>query len=278
MLYFAYDGTIHGDWVGNYSVQLASHQADRTLNLLYVAESLRAPADVDHKLDHFDAICKRSAVKLVVRILDYEQSVFETTKTALDADTQSLLVCGTRAGRAQRDLLQGTVAERFLRTQICPTLAIRVNNSGVLGVPSRLLVPIRRESRRFRESFPVLKPLAHGGKKVSLFCVESVSSLPWYPLTHDQREHLISRGHDYCLHVEHQLQTELGFSEWDIDSQVTVSADVSSEIVLAANRMKAQLILLGASRRSPFRRLLDGNLIEQVLRIATCDVAIYGGA
>ncbi len=278
MLYFAYDGTIHGDWVGNYAVQLASHQADRTLNLMHVAEVNRAQVDVDNKLAHFDAICKRSAVKLVVRLLAYEQSVFGTIKSALQTDTPSLLVCGTRAGRAQRDILQGTVAERFLKAQVCPTLAIRVNNAGVLGVPSRLLVPVRPQSQQFTESFPVLKLLAHGGRKVNLFCVESDSSMPWYPMTHDQRECLLSRGRDYCLDVEHQLQAELGLSEWDVDSHVTVSADVSSEIVLAANRTKAQLILLGASRRARFRRLVDGNLIEQVLRKATCDVAIYGGA
>ncbi len=278
MLYFAYDGTIHGDWVGNYAVQLASRQSDRTLNLIHVTEANRAQAVVDIKLAHFDAICKRSEVKLIIQMLAYEQSVFETIKSALQNDTRSLLVCGTRAGRAQRDILQGTVAERFLKTHLCPTLAIRVNNSGVLGVPSRLLLPIRRASRQFTKAFPVLKLLAQGGKKVSLVCVESVSFSPWYPLTHDQREHLLSRGRDYCLDVEQQLQAELGFSEWNVDAQVIASNDVPSEIVLAANRTKAQLILLGASRRARFRRLVDGNLIEQVLRKATCDVAIYGGA
>jgi nucleotide-binding universal stress UspA family protein len=62
-----------------------------------------------------------------------------------------------------------------------------------------------------------------------------------------------------------------------IDAHVTVSDDVPKEIVIAANKTKSRLICLGASERNLSERFWFGNPIEQVLRNATCDVAIYRG-
>ena len=50
------------------------------------------------------------------------------------------------------------------------------------------------------------------------------------------------------------------------------------EIVIAANKTKARLIYIAAAPRSFLERLLHGYSLENVLRNAGCDVAIYGGA
>ena len=63
-----------------------------------------------------------------------------------------------------------------------------------------------------------------------------------------------------------------------MDANVVVSDDVPKEIVIHASRSKSRLIYLGASERNLTQRLWYGNPIEQVLREAPCDVAIYRGA
>lgn len=62
-----------------------------------------------------------------------------------------------------------------------------------------------------------------------------------------------------------------------MDAHVVVSDDVSKEIVIAANKTRSKLIYMGASKRSLMERFYYGNPMEQVLRDATCDVAIYRG-
>jgi nucleotide-binding universal stress UspA family protein len=61
-----------------------------------------------------------------------------------------------------------------------------------------------------------------------------------------------------------------------LDLAVVVSDDVPKEIVILANKMKSQLIFMGASERALGQRLVYGSPIEQVLRSAPCDVAIHG--
>ena len=50
MFYFAYDGTIHGDWVSHYALRLAAQHPDRELRLLYVDEGRVEPRQLDEKL------------------------------------------------------------------------------------------------------------------------------------------------------------------------------------------------------------------------------------
>jgi nucleotide-binding universal stress UspA family protein len=77
--------------------------------------------------------------------------------------------------------------------------------------------------------------------------------------------------------VEKEISDQLGLGAKVVDAQVAVSDDVSSEIVLAANKTKSRLIYLGASERNLSERYFYGNPVERVLRDATCDVAIYRG-
>ena len=62
-----------------------------------------------------------------------------------------------------------------------------------------------------------------------------------------------------------------------VEGRAVVSDDVPKEIVIQANQLGARLILMHAARRSLPHRFLYGNPIEQVLRNAPCDVAVYRG-
>lgn len=49
MLHFAYDGSINGDWVSHYAVQLASAQHDRTLRLIHFRGGQILPTILEDK-------------------------------------------------------------------------------------------------------------------------------------------------------------------------------------------------------------------------------------
>jgi nucleotide-binding universal stress UspA family protein len=96
-------------------------------------------------------------------------------------------------------------------------------------------------------------------------------------LTHDRVQQLCQQGTEYCRRVEAEISQALGFKRSLIDGHVVVSDDVPKEIVIYANKVRARMIYLGASERSPPQRFFYGNPVEQVLRDANCDVAIYRG-
>lgn len=72
-----------------------------------------------------------------------------------------------------------------------------------------------------------------------------------------------------------QLRAGLAPHRFGLDSGVVVSDDTPREILLSAARHRSRLVCLGASRRTLPRRLLQGSLIEAVLRDAPSDVAVY---
>ena len=90
-------------------------------------------------------------------------------------------------------------------------------------------------------------------------------------------ERLRSPGQAYCERVEQEIVEQLGLGSKVMDAQVVVSDEIPREILIAANKTKSRLIYMGASERSLPQRFLYGSPIEQVLRDATCDVAIYRG-
>jgi nucleotide-binding universal stress UspA family protein len=48
-------------------------------------------------------------------------------------------------------------------------------------------------------------------------------------------------------------------------------------VLVLANRLKVQMVLLGVTERSLAHRVFYGKGIERVLRKTTCDVGIYRG-
>jgi nucleotide-binding universal stress UspA family protein len=96
-------------------------------------------------------------------------------------------------------------------------------------------------------------------------------------LSHASAERLQQPGQAYCEQIEREIRDQLGLGQGVVDAQVVVSDDVPKEIVITANKTRSRLIYLGASERNLTERFFFGNPIEQVLRDATCDVAIYRG-
>ncbi|MEZ6073151.1 MAG: universal stress protein [Pirellulales bacterium] len=90
-------------------------------------------------------------------------------------------------------------------------------------------------------------------------------------------EQLRTPAHTYCESVEQQIIDHFGSSPSLLDAHVAVSDDVAKEIAVTANKTKSQLIYIGAEEGGVTQQFFRGRPIEQILRSATCDVAVYRG-
>ncbi|MEX2185497.1 MAG: universal stress protein [Pirellulales bacterium] len=277
MFCFAYDGSINGDWVSHYAVQLASAHQERKLNAVHVRDGLISGPELDAKLQRLRAECERVGVELVPHMLVPDGTVLQDILSVIPEGPEHFLVCGTRVRERKRGFLTGTTSERLLRSQHCNVLAVRVVQPGLLGLPRRLLLPVAGHSRGFRSGWPFLRLFSSQVSHLHILLVVRVGGWRFRRMSHDSIERRRLTGREYCERVEHEIGEQLGVGSKVMDAQVVVSDDVPKEIVIAANKTKSRLIYMGASERNFTERFFHGNPIEQVLRDATCDVAIYRG-
>ncbi|MEZ6060871.1 MAG: universal stress protein [Planctomycetaceae bacterium] len=275
--FLAYDASTHGDWVAHYAARIVSQCAERTLHVVHVQDGRRSVSDCQIGLQHLQAESRRLKVELQVLEVPMQVSVEHTICNTVPRGPDSVLICGTRGRERSRGLFTGSLSERMLRLCHCRMLAIHVALPGLLGAPRRLLLPVSGHPRGFCHGLPFLKMLARDAAELHLLFVEPVSRRRLRLLSGSAVESLKTAGREYCRRIEAEILTELPSSPSLLDALVTVSDNVPREIVVAASRLHAQLILLGASERHLTERILHGNPIEQVLRTATCDVAIYRG-
>lgn len=277
MIHFAYDGTIHGDWVSHYAMRLASRHPSRELHLLHVDEQHLSRPALDERISHIEAQCQRLHVRLHVEICNLAGNVHQSLQSRLPGGGESLIICGMRSRRARTGFLSGTVSEQLLQSRRYPVLALRIMQPGVLGAPRDLLLPVSGRPLGLQSALPFLRLFAPDIMHLHLLHVRRVPVWRYRLLTYDTVERLSHAGREYCHRLEAEIGQQLNLAEAAIDATVIVSDDVPKEIVIFANKVKSRLIVLGASQRSLSQRFFYGNPIEQVLRDASCDVAVYRG-
>ena len=276
-VYFAYDGSLHGDWVSHYAVRMAAASAEKKLHLVHVRDDRTSDSERDAKLGRIRAECRRLGVETELHLPPPAQSALAAIRASVPPGPDSYLVCGTRSREHKRGLLSGTVAERLLRARHCHVLAIRVVQPGLLGLPRQLLLPVSGHPRGFRSGLPMLRLLAPDVSHLQILYVARVGRWRFRLLSRESAEQLRRPGQAYCDRIEQEIRAQLGPAPPVVDAHVVVSDDVPKEIVIAANKAQSRLIYLGASERNLSERFFFGNPVEQVLRDATCDVAIYRG-
>jgi nucleotide-binding universal stress UspA family protein len=278
MFLFAYDGSINGDWVSHYAVQLAAGYHDPTLTAVHVRDGRTKDTMLAEKLQRMRQECERHGVQLVVHLLTPAgRNPLDAIRSAVPEGPEHYLVCGTRAQGRGRGFLSGTTSEQLLRSGHCNVLAVRVVQPGLLGSPRRLLLPVTERSGGFRSGLPFLRLFGPQVSHLHIVLVARVGRGRFRVLSHEGSERLRSPGQAYCERVEREIVEQLGLGSKVMDAQVVVSDEIPREILIAANKTKSRLIYMGASERNLPQRFLYGSPIEQVLRDATCDVAIYRG-
>jgi len=142
MVYFAYDGTVDGDWVSRYAIQMAAHSSPSELHIVHVQEpgNPAIPAD---KIQRIEYECSLRHVKLTISEKPLHHDLFSTLVSMLDP--HSLVICGMRRRGHRADRLghlKNSNARLLLEHKMFDVLAVRVLHPGLLGVPHRLLLPL----------------------------------------------------------------------------------------------------------------------------------------
>ena len=256
-------------------IRLASHTPERRLSLVYVDEGRLARSELDTRVQHLGEESALAGVELAVRIEPMRRGVAATLVESVPQD--ALLVCGTRARERDLALLAGTVTARLLAEAPFGVLAVRVVQPGLLGLPRRLLVPVEGHARGFAGGLAFLSLFSRDVERLHVLYVQAVDRRHFRHMDHDAVEHALRKGRAYVARVEDEIARALPRLAQHIDASAVVSDDVPKEIVIQASRHHSRLIYLGASERGLPARFLYGNPIEQVLREAPCDVAIYRG-
>jgi nucleotide-binding universal stress UspA family protein len=276
VLHFAYDGSINGDWVARYALQIASRLADAGLHVWHVEDDEIPKTDLNDRIGRIRAECASRDIPFRLSLQAKGKSVASTLLAVVPQSPDHYLVCGTRVRQRGRGFLSGTVSERLLRDGRCQVLAIRVMQPGLLGRPRNFLLPVSGRPEGIRMGLPFLRLLVPDTAEIDVLLVHRLKRSRFLQITHAEAARLIAHDQEYILRIEKALSQELGIPLNRLDQRVVLSDDIPKEIVIQANKAKSQLIYMGASERSLRERSLYGNPIEQVLRSASCDVAIYG--
>jgi nucleotide-binding universal stress UspA family protein len=276
MVLFAYDGSLNGDWVAHYALGFAAHSPERRLHLVHVREP-DSGSDIAGRVQRIATEAEVLGVALESEIVECgAESVVERLLAAVSRGSYGMLVCGTRARPRNLAYLAGTVSARLLRDAKTPVAAIRVAQPGLLGQPRRLLLPLAGHPRGVAHVLPLLRSFGSSIEHLHVLVVRELGHARFRLLGAAGAARELARGREFAARVERELSDALG-AGLNLDTSVVVSDDAPREILVHAGKVRTGLICLGASERTLPERLVYGNPIEQVLRDAPSDVAVYRG-
>ncbi len=273
MLHLAFDGSLHGSWVGAYGVRLASLREPRRLRVVHVRTAREGTAA---RLEALRAFGARWGVE--VELVEREPGAdgFATLVGALPEGADELVLCGLRVRSRRRAFLRGTVSERLLRLGRHAVVALRSVRPGLLGSPRRVLVPLSGHPRRLAAAWPFAHRLLPLAERVSILRVMPPGRLGLAHLSPGGRARLKDAGRRYVDDALAELRRVQGDAGPLLDGRVVIAADWAGQILAQASELNVDLILLGASERTLLVRALY-NPLERILRDAPCDVGVCRG-
>ncbi len=281
MIHLAYDGSINGDWIAWYALNLARQETDRTLRVIYVNTSEISAEAVHAKVSTIESASADCGVTLKLDVVPSSGSgadaVFRDLLANVPTHPGTLLICGARLNAGSKGFLAGTVSEKLLSDKSFNVMAVRVAQPGLLGAPRRFLLPVAGNREGFLMSTDILRRFVPSVSRIHLLRVMLVKHLLFRRLQHEQVVQLRTKGWENIAGLDQELAERTGVEEALIDSNVVVSDDWAHEVIIAANRHKSHLILMEAAWKNLRRTFQYGNPLEVVLRDAPCDVAIFRG-
>ena len=277
MIILAHDGSLYGDWVARYALRFAAVETDRTLLLLHVLDGRIEPHLTEFRFKALANEAAGTAVTVHSELLPVGKSVYRTLRQAIPLDPEALLVCGTRVKPRRQAFLTGSVAEPLLRTHQCPVLAVRVVQPGLLGLPHDLLLPLAGHQAGLDRLWPVFRRLAPQLRKAYFLQAIQVTQLAQAHASLGRKAQLRQNGEFYLDRFIAELETRITTPSFSVERRVLLTGDWAHQVLVEASRLKAQMLLLGASERSLAQRVFHGQVLERILRETPCDVGIYRG-
>lgn len=277
MLTFAYDGSLNGDWVAHYAIRFALNSAERRLRLVHILDATPA-ALLTERLERIADECRILGVALETELHEAAgKSVSERLLDVVSDGSETLLVTGTRARPRNLAFFAGTVSARLFAANRFPIVALRVVHPGVLGQPRRVLLPVM-EPLAVSDAVPWLRLFGSELRQLHVVFVHKLSRPRFRMLGSAAADHLLHEGRSAAVAIEEELRAKLDLAACVLDASAVITDDWPKEILITAGKQKSRLVCLRASPRGLPGRLAYGNAIEQILRDAPCDVAVYRGA
>jgi len=278
MIYFAYDGSINGDWVSRYAIHLAAGSDEKRLRLLHVHDEAAArETAVEAGIARIRSECEEEGVAFEEAVHAQHGSVAETLREVL-ADVppaDATLVLGTRVRPRRRHYLAGTVAETMLCWRHLDTVAVRVVHPGLLGVPHTLLLSLAGSDCEGEVYGRLLALLTPGIRRLHLLYLLRMRRLWWRLFGRRYAEHQHQQAHAHIEQCEAQLTAAAAIPPRCVDVRVRFAAHAAADMLNHARKHKAQLLVLGYDGGGiPSKQ--ERRLIERLLKSAPCDVAIFG--
>jgi len=277
MIILAHDGSLYGDWVARYALRFAAAETDRTLLLLHVLDGRIDPPLAESRFKALASEAEETAITVHSELLPVGKSVYRTLRQAIPLDPEALLVCGTRVKPRRQAFLAGSVAEPLLRTHQCPVLAVRVVQPGLLGLPHDLLLPLAGHQAGLDRLWPVFRRLAPQLRKAYFLQAIQVTQLAQAHASLGRKAQLHQNGELYLDRLIAELETRITDPSFSVERRVLLTGDWAHQVLVEGSRLKAQMLLLGASERSLAQRVFHGQVLERILRETPCDVGIYRG-
>ncbi len=274
-IYLAYDGSVNGDWVARYALNMTFHADNSRLALIHIKDGSGSRENIKAKIAAVEQEARLMGLKIEPVILPLSGNVTSSLISAVPNNSNSLCVCGMRMASRGKGFLTNTVAGYLLRHRKFDVMAIRVVDPGLLGAPRNLLFPLSGHPRGFLAAMHFFKLMAPEARALFLLRVMTVNAMKFQYMSDSKAKALHQHGAEYINHVLTRVRQELSSSNIHIDGKVIVSDDWMKSILIQAGKLKVQMIIMGASDRNLPSRYFYGSKIEQLLRETPCDVGIY---
>jgi len=277
MVYLAYDGSLNGDWVSRYAMRMALHTPEAALTLVHIREPALAEGAIEEKLVRIEGECRALGVDLRCEIRPAAADVHAALLRSIPPGGESLVVAGTRVRARNRAYLAGTIAEKLLQSGRFPVLALRVVQPGVLGHPRRFLLPLGGHPRGLASVWTFFRLFLPEIENLVVLRGMMVSPSRLRRMETAEIRGLREAGVRYLGEVADEIRRRRADADFLMDSRIVICDDWANEILVHASELRSRIILLGASERALWHRLLHGRPFERVLRDAPCDVGVYRG-
>lgn len=264
-LVFAYDGSLHGDWVAHYAIRFAASRTPRRLRLVHVAGD--PPTALPAQLDRIAAECAVLGVALTAEVVDRGGADVPARLLAV-VPPGAIVITGTRARPRARGFLGGTASARLLTAERIGVIALRIVQPGVLGQPNRVLLPVIDGAPVAARVLPLLRLLGADLERLHVAHLRARSALRTRLTSAEGQQRLLATDARHLAAIEQALARGLAPLAPHLDGSLAVTADLAREIALVAARHHARLIALDAAGDAP---------LERILQLAPADVAIYRG-
>ncbi|MBT3980573.1 MAG: universal stress protein [Bacteriovoracaceae bacterium] len=276
MIYLAYDGSLHSDWVARYAMNMATNIGVKELHILYVEDGKMSRSKFDEKLKALVDEVEQRNLEPFVSILPLKGNVSSSIINHLPQNSQCFLIAGARSHGHLKGFLSGSIAEKLLiKNKSFSTIIFRVTRPGLLGVAKNILIPTAKNHLHLQQASSILKGFAPGISELRLLHIKKLFSLFFRNLSPKRAERFRKKSLQDLEEVSSFMKASLDLGDHQIKTHAQLSNSLSKEVILFANKWHSDLIFMGAPDSYLNRHSFFGNLFEQILRRSNCDVALY---